>query len=244
MKIRCIAVDDEPLALRKIHDYILRVGYLDLKAEFDNGLEALEFLKNNEVDLMFLDIQMEELTGIQMIEALTKKPKIILTTAYDEYAIKGYELDVCDYLLKPIAFQRFLKSCEKVHESLINEKHEKEEKVVSFSTPEENKSYFFVKDGSSTRKVNFKDILYVEGMKDYLQICTTKEKIMTLLSFKKLEEALPANQFIRIHKSHLIAFDKIDSIERNHVIINDKRFPVGDSYKKEFFDSVNSRKLN
>jgi len=111
MKIRCIAVDDEPLALRKIHDYILRVGYLELKAEFDNGLEALEFLKNNEVDLMFLDIQMEELTGIQMIESLVKKPKIILTTAYDEYAIKGYELDVCDYLLKPIAFQRFLKSC-------------------------------------------------------------------------------------------------------------------------------------
>jgi len=243
MKINCIAIDDEPLALQKMHDYILRVGYLNLVAEFDNAIDALEFVKSNQVDLIFLDIQMDELTGIQMLEAMTDKPKIIFTTAYHEYALKGYELDVCDYLLKPISFQRFLQACEKVHQTISSSD---KPKTVSSQVENDKKqdTYFFVKNGNLTQKVNFKDILFVEGMKDYLRIWTEKEKIMTLLNFKTLEEALPADSFVRIHKSYLISIDRIDSIERNHVIITGERLAVGETYRREFFKIIDERKLN
>lgn len=240
--INCIAVDDEPLALQKMHDYILRVGYLNLLDEFDNALEAIEFMKNNKVDLIFLDIQMEELTGIQMLEAMTDKPKVILTTAYDEYAIKGYELDVCDYLLKPISFPRFLQSCEKVHDILVPEKEEDYQPVIQ----NENilaDDYFFIKNGSITQKIFFEDILFVEGMKDYLRIHTNNDKIMTLLSFKKLEQTLNYPKFVRIHKSYLIAIDKITSIERNRVTIGNNILPVGESYRRQFFDVIDNKRL-
>ncbi len=243
MKINCITIDDEPLALQKMHDYVLRVGYLNLLAEFDNAIEAMEFLKNEKVDLVFLDIQMDEFTGIQMLETMTEKPKVIFTTAYHEYAIKGYELDVCDYLLKPISFQRFLKACEKAHQSIAGENN-----THSIETPPsgnaKNETYFFVKNGNLTQKVNFKDILFVEGMKDYLRIWTQDEKIMTLLNFKKLEEALPSDRFVRIHKSYLISLDKIESIERMHVIINNQRLSIGETYRRDFFKIIDERKLN
>ena len=242
MKISCIAIDDEPLALQKMHDYILRVGYLDLLGEFDNALEALEFLKTNKVDLIFLDIQMEELTGIQMLEAMADKPKVIFTTAYDEYAIKGYELDVCDYLLKPISFTRFLQSCEKVHGILVPDNEDDYQPVISNdSLPAEE--YFFIKNGSITQKINLEDILFVEGMKDYLRINTVDDKVMTLLSFKKLEQSLTYPRFVRIHKSYLIAVDKITSIERNRVTIGDQILPVGESYRRQFFDVIDSKRL-
>ncbi len=242
MKISCIAVDDEPLALQKMHDYILRVGYLDLLGEFDNALEAIEFLKSNKVDLIFLDIQMEELTGIQMLEAMTDKPKVIFTTAYDEYAIKGYELDVCDYLLKPISFSRFLQSCEKVHSILVPDNEDDYHPVISnegLPTDE----FFFIKNGSITQKINLADILFVEGMKDYLRIHTVDDKTMTLLSFKKLEQSLTYPRFVRIHKSYLIAVDKITSIERNRVTIGGQILPVGESYRRQFFDVINEKRL-
>lgn len=242
MKIRCIAVDDEPLALQKMHDFILRVGYLELLAEFDNALDAIEFLKSNAIDLIFLDIQMEELTGVQMLEAMTDKPKVIFTTAYDEYAIKGYELDVCDYLLKPISFSRFLQSCEKVHNALLPEK-EKDYQPVTKNESSSDQEFFFIKNGNITQKVDFDDILFVEGMKDYLRIHTVDDKIMTLLSFKKLEQSLTYPQFVRIHKSYLIAVDKIKSIERNRVTIGDQILPVGESYRRQFFDVVDKKRL-
>jgi two-component system LytT family response regulator len=243
MNIRCIAVDDEPLALDKLREYIKRIGYLDLVGSFDNALDALSFMKTNKVDLIFLDIQMEELTGIQMLESLQEKPKVILTTAYDEYALKGYELDVCDYLLKPISFQRFLKACEKVYDILFPQK-QPDITIPEPGSSEEKKGYFFVKNGSITQKINFDDILFVEGMKDYLRIWTKKERVMTLLSFKKLEEALPRKGFMRIHKSYLIALDKIDSIERNHVKIGSESLPIGDSYRREFFEAIGEDKVN
>lgn len=243
MKIKCIAIDDEPLALDKMRDYILRVGYLELVETFDNGLDAIDFMKENEVNLIFLDIQMEELTGIQMLESMKEKPKVVLTTAYHEYAVQGYELDVCDYLLKPISFQRFLQACEKVHESLQSENKQKPE--PSQTLPEEEKSnYFFVKNGNITQKINFDDILFVEGMKDYLRIHTPSEKVMTLLSFKKLVEILPSEQFIRIHKSYVIAIDKMDSIERSRVKIAGQLLPIGDSYRKAFLSVIDRWKVN
>jgi len=240
MKITCIAIDDEPLALQKMHDYILRVGYLDLQAEFDNALEAIEFLKSNKVDLIFLDIQMEELTGIQMLEAMTEKPKVIFTTAYHEYAIKGYELDVCDYLLKPISFTRFLQACEKVHGVL--DKEDYQPVITDGSTPTDE--FFFIKNGNITQKINLGDILFVEGMKDYLRIHTDDDKIMTLLSFKKLEQSLGYPKFVRIHKSYLIAVDRIDSIERNRVTIGDQILPIGESYRRQFFDVIDKKRLS
>ncbi len=242
MKITCIAVDDEPLALQKMHDYIMRVGYLELLAEFDNALDALDFLKSNSVDLVFLDIQMEELTGIQMIESMKIKPKVVFTTAYDEYAIKGYELDICDYLLKPISFTRFLQSCEKIH-GMLNKEPEEEYKPIIIPADQNKQDFFFVKDGSVTQKVMLNDILFVEGMKDYLRIHTTSDKIMTLLSFKKLEQSLTYPTFVRIHKSYLIAVDKITSIERNRVTIGKEILPIGESYRRQFFKVVEDNKL-
>ncbi|NOR86308.1 MAG: response regulator [Bacteroidales bacterium] len=243
MTINCIAIDDEPLALDKMKEYIKRIGYLNHIGSFDNALDALSFLKNNQVDLIFLDIQMDELSGIQMLEALNIKPKVVLTTAYDQYALKGYELDVCDYLLKPIAFQRFLQACEKIYDLLFPLK-KADISVPSPSSKESSKDFFFVKNGSITQNINFHEILYVEGMKDYLRICTSKEKIMTLISFKKLEEALPKTGFMRIHKSYLIQLDKIESIERNRVMITGERIPIGDSYKKAFFSVIEDWKMN
>lgn len=243
MKINCIAIDDEPLALQKMHDYILRIGYLNLLSEFDNAIDALEFVKSNAVDLVFLDIQMDELTGIQMLETMTDKPKIIFTTAYHEYALKGYELDVCDYLLKPISFQRFLQACEKVHQILSSSEKPKSATVKAENNNKQD-TYFFVKNGNLTQKVNFEEILFVEGMKDYLRIWTKKEKIMTLLNFKKLEEALPSDSFVRIHKSYLISIDKIESIERNHVIIAGESLAIGETYRREFFKIIDEKKLN
>jgi len=145
MKINCIAIDDEPLALNKIREYIKRIGYLNLLSTFDNAVDALEFMKDNKVDLIFLDIQMEELTGIQMLEALQVKPKVVLTTAYDEYALKGYELDVCDYLLKPISFQRFLQACEKAYKQIDPEVQVKKNHDEN-SDKGNNLNYFFVKN--------------------------------------------------------------------------------------------------
>jgi len=243
MKINCIAIDDEPLALDKIREYIRRIGYLNLLNCFDNAIDALHFMKETKVDLVFLDIQMEELTGIQMLEALHEKPKVVLTTAYDEYALKGYELDVCDYLLKPISFQRFLQSCEKVYDQMYPLK-KPDLTVPEPGSTEAARGYFFVKNGNITQKINFEDILFVEGMKDYLRIWTSKEKIMTLLSFRKIQEALPPGGFIRIHKSYLVSIDKIESIERNHVSIAGEKLSIGESYRREFFEEIEKTKIN
>lgn len=241
MIINCISIDDEPLALDKMKEYIKRVAYLNHMASFDNALYALNYMKMNQVDLIFLDIQMDELSGIQMLEVLKTKPKVILTTAYDEYALKGYDLDVSDYLLKPIAFQRFLHACEKVYDLLFPVS---KTDIFDANQVENSKGYFFVKNGSITQKINFHEILFVEGMKDYLRIHTAKEKIMTLLSFKKLEEALPANGFMRIHKSYLIQLDKIEGIERNRVKIANELIPIGNSYRKAFLSVIDGWRLN
>jgi len=186
---------------------------------------------------------MEELTGIQMLEALHEKPRVVFTTAYDEYAMKGYELDVCDYLLKPISFQRFLQACEKVYDQMYPIK--KPDIIVPDpGSTEATRGYFFVKNGSITQKVNFDEILFIEGMKDYLRIWTTKERIMTLLSFKKIEDVLPPKGFMRIHKSYLVSLDKIDSIERNLLSIAGQKLPIGESYRRQFFEEIEKIKIN
>jgi two-component system LytT family response regulator len=240
MKINCIAVDDEPLALDIIINYVSKVPFLNLLKTFDNGMETINYIKENKVDLIFLDIQMEELTGIQLLNILQPKPMIIFTTAYDSFALQGFELEAIDYLLKPISFERFLKAVNKTYDKMNNIAIVvKTEPLVL--KPTEN--YFFVKTEFRYEKVNFDEILYIEGMGDYLRIVTKAKRVMTLQNFKKMEESLPADQFCRVHKSYIIAFDKIESIERNRIKITDQLIPISDSYKKVFFDIFDKMKL-
>ena len=241
MKLNCIAVDDEPLALDKMREYIKKVDYLNLLHTFDCGVDALNFLKNNFVDIMFLDIQMEDLTGIQLLEAVDLKPKVIITTAYDNYAIKGYELDVCDYLLKPISFQRFIKAIDKIYNNHYQNKEVKVQSIIS--EQKEKASFIFVKTEYRIEKINFDDILYIEGMKDYLQIHTEHKRIMTLQNFNNLLKHLPNNDFIRVHKSYVVSINKVDSVERKTISINDTKIPIGETYREHFFYLLKSRNL-
>lgn len=247
MKIRCIAIDDEPLALEKIKNFISKVSFLELVRTFNNGVEAIDYLRENNVDLMFLDIQMEELTGIQLLEVLTNKPKVIFTTAYDSYALKGYELDVSDYLLKPISFERFLQAVNKIYISKSANSEQKTIKIESQNEPispaEPQENFMFVKTEYRMQKVLFEEVMYIEGMKDYLRIISKTEKIMTLQNFQGMLDMLPQDNFIRIHKSYIIAINKIDHIDRGHVIIGKERIPIGESYKQLFFEYLKKRKL-
>lgn len=230
MKINCIVVEDEPLALKKISGYINKIDYLNLLSVFNNAIDAIGFLKTSAVDLIFLDIRMKGLTGIQLLESLNTKPKIIITSAYDEYALKGYELDVSDYLLKPFAFDRFVKSVEKIYRELAESKLKQKPDCI------------FVKTEYRIEKVDLKNILYIKGMKDYLQICTISKKIMTLQSFRNFILALPEKDFVRVHNSYIVSISKINSIERNRIKIGGEFIPISNSYKDNFFNLLKERK--
>ncbi len=243
MKIHCIAIDDEPLALDKMEDYISRVPFLQLEARFDNALSAIEFLKQHEIDLIFLDIQMEGLSGIQMLETLKVHPKVILTTAYDQFALKGYELDVSDYLLKPISFERFLKAVDKVYEIIQVRQHPVYPSEAVPQSQQSRDDFMFVKTEYRLEKVNFKEILFIEGMKDYLRIHLPDKRIMTLMSFTRMEQILPPELFVRVHKSFIVSLDKIISIERNHIRILEHRIPIGESYRKMFWSILQKKGL-
>lgn len=243
MKMNCIAVDDEILALKKIKRYADKIDYLNLLGTFDNALSTFSFLRENKVDLIFLDIQMDEFSGIQLLETLKDPPYVILTTAYDEYALKAYELDVIDYLLKPIPFERFIKAVEKVYARFFKDiAHQKQQMLAETQTPAaEKQDYTFIKSGNKTVKVYFNKILYIEGMRDYLKIHTEDSKIMTLLNFKTIQDLLDPHNFIRVHKSYIIAIDKIDYIENNAIKIRDKLIPVGNTYKVVFYNVLNKK---
>lgn len=241
MQIKCISVDDEPPALMQMEDYINRVPYLNLLKTFDNAMECIEFLKHNEVDLMFLDIEMEGFTGIQLLQLIKNKPRVIFTTAYDRYAIQAFELDVSDYLLKPISFERFFKAVEKVYDSMFDQR--RPILTPQTETHQNGPTYMFVKSEYRMQRVDFKDILYIEGLKEYVIIKTLQGRVITLQNFKNLEETLPVSNFIRVHKSYMVALDKIEYIERNHIKIGEKLIPVGESYRKQFFDSFKGKKL-
>ncbi|OFY39091.1 MAG: DNA-binding response regulator [Bacteroidetes bacterium GWF2_40_14] len=231
MKINCIAIEDEPLALKKIKEFIEQVDFLNLMEGFNNAVDAIGFLKTNSVALIFLDIRMKKLSGIQFLESLQIKPKIIITSAYDEYALKGYELDVADYLLKPFTFERFLKSVDKVYNQ-----------INSIESGYSN-DYIFVKTEYRIEKVEINDILYIQGMKDYLQIHTTDRKIMTLQTFKNLLEILPQIDFQRVHNSYIVSISKIDNIERNRIRIGNELIPISDSYKDKFYGILKDKKI-
>lgn len=231
MRISCIAIDDEPLALTKLETFINRMPELQLLKTFGNAMDALGWIRQNQVELIFLDIQMEQLTGIEFLEAASPDPAVIITSAYEQYALKGYELNVRDYLLKPYSYERFVKAVNKVLEE-VSEKGKAKSGV-------ENNRYIFVKTEYRLERVDTEAILYIEGMKDYLRIICPNKKIMTLLNFTRMEEILPPGKFCRIHKSYLVALSKIDSVERGIVIIAGQRIPVSNTYKEAFFRQIN-----
>jgi len=242
VKLRCIAVDDEPLALNIIEDYIRQIDYLEYLSGFDNPLEAIAYLKNHNVDLLFLDIQMSKLTGIQLLEVIKNKPFVIFTTAYEKYALQGYELDVLDYLLKPISFERFVKAVDKAYERIKLKLSNAEpiEKTL-ISNPKE--SYLFVKSGNKLQKIELDDIFYIEGMSEYLKIVTSDGNVLVLQNFANLASVLPKETFIRVHKSYMVSIDKIENIERNRIKIMDKLIPISDTYKKTFYDVLNNKRI-
>ena len=230
MKISCIVVDDEPLALEVLSSFIARIPYLVLEGQYTDPFFAMEHLRKKKVDLLFVDIQMPDISGIELVKTLNNPPKIVFTTAYSSYAIEGFNLNAMDYLLKPIAFDRFLVAVNKVRDYMelseaAQEVHQPEEKDV----PE----YMFVKSNYKDIKINFNEVLYIEGSEDYIKIHTTTKKVMTLLSMKGVMEKLPENQFIRIHRSFIVAIDKIESKSNERITIGKQSLPIGASSLNE-----------
>lgn len=247
-KLKCIAVDDEPLALDIIEDYVSKVPFLELVKRTENAIEALQMVQAGGVDIVFLDIQMPELTGIQFLKIASGKADFILTTAYSQYALESYDLNVSDYLLKPIAFDRFYKAVEKVHHK--TKVSAPVETIQSFIAPAAAappvspvQDFIFVKTEHKIQKIELDDILYIEGLKDYISIFTRTERVITLQNMKKMDETLPKGQFIRVHKSYIIALDKIESIERSRITIGDKTIPIGDTYRDEFFRHIDNKNI-
>ncbi|HEY0177812.1 MAG TPA: LytTR family DNA-binding domain-containing protein [Pedobacter sp.] len=250
MTLKCIAVDDEPLALDIIEDYVSKVPFLELVKRTENAIEALQLVQAGGIDLVFLDIQMPDLTGIQFLKIANNKASYILTTAYSQYALESYDLNVSDYLLKPIAFDRFYKAVEKVHNQ---HKNNAEPAVIALpvipapapiaAAVQQVQDFIFVKTEHKIQKIELSDILYIEGLKDYISIFTKAERVITLQNMKKMEETIPQSQFIRVHKSYIIALDKIESIERSRITICGKIIPIGDTYRDEFFKKIENKNI-
>ncbi|HRH48264.1 MAG TPA: LytTR family DNA-binding domain-containing protein [Panacibacter sp.] len=228
-KYTCIIIEDEPLALEKTKDFVNKVPFLQLSATFDNALDGLAYLKNNKADLLFLDINMDELSGIELLESSKINSQVIITTAYQEYALKGYELQITDYLLKPFTFNRFLLAVNKAQENILHH------------SPDTQPEFIFVKTENRLEKVMLNEIVYIEGMRDYLRIHTVNKKIMTLQNFSELEKLIPPSLVCRVHKSYMVALNKIDSIERSRIKIADQLIPISETYKEEFFQLINNR---
>ncbi len=227
--IKCLAIDDEYLALNILKRYVAKVPFLELTDTSKSALSAIEILAVNEIDLLFLDIQMPDISGLEFLKTLKNPPLVILTTAYQEYALSGYENDVIDYLLKPIRFERFLKAVNKAREQL--ELRKSVQPQISVPLPKNQKEYCFIKSGYKMEKVFFKDILYIEGQKEYIYVYTKDKKYVKLQSMNRFITGLPDEEFIRIHKSYIVATNKIDAIYGNTIEIGQISLPIGRSYK-------------
>ncbi len=241
MNITCLIVEDEPLARNLLIDYVKKVPSLELIEACSSPLAALEVLKQKKVDLLFLDIHMPEITGITLLKVLQKKPLVILTTAYSEYALESYDFDVVDYLLKPITLERFLRAVDKVSHRLgsVQAVSVQKEKLPII----EDQDFIFVKDGTKLIKIRYADILFVEGLKDYVTIHTRQQKVVSLQRLKILEEQLPSNKFIRIHNSFIVALGAIDVVHKGDVQIGSAMLPISDSYKKNFKELIDKNQI-
>lgn len=241
-KLRCIAIDDEPLALRQVTSFIEKLPFLELVGQCSNAFQALELLEKESVDLMFVDINMPDLNGLDFVKSLDIKPLLIFTTAYDQYAIEGFKVNAIDYLLKPFSFAEFSTAANKAkaqYELLNKAEDVAEEKVDS------NEQYLFIKSEYKLLRVNLEDILYIEGMKEYVRIHLANQKpIMSLLTMKAVEAKLPAERFMRVHRSYIVNLSQVKEVERFRIVYDDKtRIPVSDNYKEKFQNFLNENFL-
>lgn len=230
MIINCIVIDDEPLARKGLKEYIADVDFLDLAAEFDNPLQATEFISNGQTQLLFLDIQMPKITGLDFFRSLQHPPPVIFTTAYPQYALEGFEVNALDYLVKPVSFDRFLKAVLKAKEY-----YEVRDKNVADATASE---YFFIKADNKLVRILFDEVLFVEALQNYVTIHTTGKKYMTYLTFKSVEDYLPGDKFIKVHKSYIISASKVDSIEGNEIKIGQHHIPISRNQKDEVMEKL------
>lgn len=234
--MNCVIIEDEPLALERTASYVRKLPMLNLLATFDNALEALPFLKAQDVDVLFLDINLGEFSGIQLLETTQILSRVIITTAYPEYALKGYDLNVADYLLKPFTFERFLQAVDKVQNKIQSASPVKE------ALPQ--KTFMFVKTEHRLEKVLFSELLYIEGMRDYRKIHLVGKTIMTLQTFSELEKEISPNVACRVHKSYMVALDKIETIERERITLKNAGatksvvIPISETYKQQFFSRI------
>jgi two-component system LytT family response regulator len=227
MDINYIIIEDEPLAMLRIKQYAQNLPFLNILRAFDNALEAIVFMQTEKVDLIFLDIQMDGLSGIQFLETLKQRPEVIITTAFDEYAVKGFELEVADYLVKPFSFERFLQAVIRVQNKL------------KVDRPGIQQPTIFVRSGYQLIKIFLEEILFIEGVRDYRKInCSGDKKTMTLETFTTLESKLPANRFCRVHKSFLISLNKIESVEKDRIKIQNKLIPISEMYRADFYKLI------
>lgn len=235
--MKCVIIDDEPLAVDLIKEFVSKVETLELVNTFNNAIDAIAVINQSNIDLIFLDIEMPHFTGIDFINAIDKKPLIIFTTAYSEYAVEGFNLGAVDYLVKPIPFHRFLKSVTRAQQLFRSQSTSIS--TVTATSPEIQQDFMFVRAEYENVKLNFEDILYIEGLKDYVKIYTTDNKYtLTLISLIKLENLLSSKGFARVHRSYIINIKHVKSIQKNKVIINDKRLPISESYKTSFFERI------
>lgn len=231
MNIRCVIIDDEPLAQRVIERYTENIPFLEIVSKCSNAVDAIDVLHHTDVDLLFLDINMPRISGIDFLKTLINPPLVIITTAYAEFAIQGFELDVVDYLMKPIAFDRFYKAIQKV-EDLLKSRELPHFEMKTVERADE--SFIFIKSSKKTYKVTLDDILFIEALGDYVKIYTTDKMIVSYQSLKNIETLLPSKLFPRIHKSFIIALSRVDLIEGNHVKIKDRLIPIGTNFKTDF----------
>lgn len=240
--IRCLAVDDESYASDIIAAFINKTPFLELVGTTTSAFEALNVVQDGKVDLVFLDIQMPELTGIQFLKICGNKCKVILTTAYPEYALEGFDLDVVDYLLKPISYERFYKAASKAQQILEPVLPAQVENVVIAA--QQTSDFIFIKGDTKNKfiKVNYDDILYIEGLKNYVSVYTATQRIITYQALRELETQLPQPPFYRIHKSYIVSIEKIRMIDGNTVFINEQAIPIGETYKEEFFKIIKESK--
>jgi DNA-binding LytR/AlgR family response regulator len=234
--MKCIAIDDEPLALEIIKEYCNKTGFIYLTNTYTNPLDSITDIRMHNIDLIFLDIQMPNLTGFNFLKSLTNPPLIIITTAYPEHALTGFEFSVVDYLVKPFSFERFIKAVTKAFD--LNNLM-KGNNPNSSSEPD----FFLVKVEYSTVKIDLASILYIEGLKDYIKIYCGSKPILTKSTLKNIEAKLPSAKFIRIHKSFIVSLSKVKSIENSRIVIGDIRIPIGDKYRDQFYEKLKLRML-
>lgn len=227
MAINCIIIDDEPLARAGLKEYIADIDFLNLVGEFDNALAATEILDGGQIQLLFLDIQMPKITGIDFFKTLSNPPAVIFTTAYPQYALDGFEVNAVDYLVKPISFDRFYKAALKARE-FIGQRHTDKNNI-----PETSSSYFFIKADNSLVKIMYADVLFVEALQNYVTIHTAAKKYISYLTFKSVEEYLPVDTFIKVHKSFIVAANRVDRIDGNEIRIGGQHIPISRTFKEE-----------